>query len=155
MKTTTGGPIIFHDDDNYDTPIEWQPPCGQEQPAENYQEVFLFLALVLKNDMVAKERLCPLPADFVFCMNVLFIWKEQTTHKLRQWYGNIHFHCNNRCVQRLNCDISIEDITISDDTCALLSTDHMRFLKHKGLLQALVQSSKYSAYVIFVKNLKY
>ena len=41
-------------------------------------------------------------------------------------------------VSRKTGDMTVEDITISDDTFALLRTDHMTFLKHKAFLHTMV-----------------
>ena len=82
--------------------------------------------------------------DITFHLKALNILKYDTTLELRQEYGNVYLHFIIRCVQEYNVDMNVKDITIGDDTFALLSTDHMHFLKHNRLLQTLVAILKSS-----------
>ena len=69
--------------ENTDIPIDCSPPCGQEMPEENFQEVVLNTGLGLRRFHSCKGKIkkkrCPLPKDFAFHMQVLQIWKDQNT----------------------------------------------------------------------------
>ena len=85
----------------------------------------------------------PPPKDFVFHLKVLRVWKGQATHEWWQRCGNVYFHFNIKYLQKQNNDMTIEDITISDDTFAPFNTDHSWYLNQKGFLQGIVSNKKF------------
>ena len=65
--------------------------------------------------------------------------------KTQEWfqcYGDVCFHLNMSCVQKLNTEMTTEDVTIAANTFTLLMPKHLCFLCQKGLLETTVDKLK-------------
>ena len=68
---------------------------------------------------------------------------------MRYKYGNVYIHLDFTCLQNY-CNteddterkVAVEDITIDDDILVMLSNDHLRVLKSKRFLKAIVNNKK-------------
>ena len=104
---------------------------------------------------ISRCRGCPVPIekrkephDLVFRMKAHYSYRCKRTRLLKYKYGNIYMHLDLTCLQSY-CNkpenprkVLVEDITMDDDTMALLTNGHFKVLKSKRFLKAIVNNKK-------------
>ena len=123
--------------------INCSPPCSQGPPEDNVPEVVLVAALCIRRCHGCKGEIlkqnCQPPKDLVFWMQALWIWRTKGQQDGQQCYGNVYFHLKISCLQLLNNELTIENVTMAADTFALLSQDHLHFLWQQNLLETIFE----------------
>ena len=60
----------------------------------------------------------------------------------KTYYGNTYFHSTMECLKRKYPKAVLDDVTIENDTLALLINDHLKYLKVTGFLESTIKKKR-------------
>ena len=109
---------------------------GSYNPADSPPTIVLFLGKSISKcqgclGTIKREALSP-PQDMCLTIQDFRSYYCNKEKKQKTYYGNIYFHLTMECVKRKYPTAVLDDVTIENDILALLTNDHLKYLRVTG-----------------------
>ena len=119
---------------------------GSYNAVDNPPTIVLFLGKSVSKCQgclgTIKRAALPPPQDMCLTIQDFRSYYCNEQKKQKTYYGNIYFHLTMECLKRKYPTAVLDDVTIKNDTLALLTNDHLKYLRVTGFLESTIRKKR-------------